>query len=678
MGGSANPGGFLSGMLGVIGPRLKEKHDESVKLQNQQKEGQFSTVWGSMQNAATRLYELKQKGQLTPEEEQEARTLASQYQWSQQELNKITKGNKPLGEAFQKVGGFVTKLLTSPRGQLQGPQQQGEQQGQSADMMQRTGQPAQSGDMMQRTGATVDAKPMAQSPSPGAKLTGPPPVQPPAQAQPAQQQAPQHQTPAAPQQDGNSIHMTPQQQAMALGSPQYAEQQKLNAQTAQKLDLAKKEGTLALEQSDEEFKGKLKRINDSDMSDDEKRESRLSLYGIKPQVPPSLSRVHVLTEDGWQVAEYNSKTGGYEKLDHTPIAPAKIKDVMTGEPPAENKEDPAEVKGYTQLNLSKGMPLGEARKSALARWDAEQKEKETRAKLAEERARQEKDLKAREVAAVEEQSRIAKENAGKKYEPGGQSLANPTGDTAIETGAWDYIGTGHIPFTGFSSGGKGVANPREKMIARAGELLSDLGLTGADLPAVRGKIKSDTAALSKITSLGASVQQFEETLDRNMDVAKKLSEAWKRSDLQFVNRISAAFKTGTGDAEALNLAAQLHGVAREWGKIMSGSTSAAGVPVSEANADDVLFSKGISNGQLYSLMQNVIAPDVKNRTAAIQEQQDRLITKLRGDIKTTGTGGGPSPNATLTGTNASPKKGDKQNYNGANYAFDGDKWVKQK
>ena len=291
---------------------------------------------------------------------------------------------------------------------------------------------------------------------------------------------------------------------------------------------------------------------------------------------------------------------------------------------------------------------------------------------------------AKPAAVAKKAGTTVADQVDKKYVPGGKSIANPTGNLTIDVGAWDYIATTHLPFTGFGSGAaKGQKNARELMLGRAGELLADLGLTPADLPAIRGKIKADTGALGRVTSMGALIQQFEGTLDRNMQVAQKLSDAWQRSDLQFVNRISGAFKTGTGDSEALNLAAQLHGVAREWGKIMQGSVSAAGVQVSEANATDLLFSKGISNGQLASFMQSVVIPDIKNRTSAIEGEKAQLVASLRSDIAGTATPQRqPSPNGTLTppasGGAGAPKKGDKQQYNGAGYTFDGTQWVKDK
>ena len=195
------------------------------------------------------------------------------------------------------------------------------------------------------------------------------------------------------------------------------------------------------------------------------------------------------------------------------------------------------------------------------------------------------------------------------------------------------------------------------MLGRAGELLADAGLTPADLPAIRGKIKGDTSALAKVSTMGAMVKQFEGTLSRNMETAKKLSEAWDRHDLRFLNRIEAAYKTGVGDSEALNLAAQLHGIAREWGKIMSGSTSAAGVQVSEANATDEFFNKGISNGQLLSFMENVIVPDIRNRTAAIDEEKSNLVQSIRGAM---GDMASPGSATKAQPANGVPARGDKK------------------
>ncbi len=631
MAGATNAG-FLEGFVDSVTSGLEKRHAQEEGKKKELREFYFKAL-------------------SDPNTSQQGREEA------QNQLNKLL--NPESKKALGKFGQVFQKLKqgqgqASPKGQLQGPQ--------GATYNQALGE----------TGLTPQQAGIPQqqpSQGGGTQLTGPPPT--PTQA--AQSQRGPLTGPPASIYSNYGQDQAKQAQASKLAFEKAQAEQSLPIEKAQ----MEQKQAIGLEGKQKEFEQNLKQINDSkDMGDEEKREARLALFGVKPTTPPSLQRVHVQTDDGkWEPAEYNPKTGAYEKPDHTPIAPSKIKDVTTGEPATAEKSDPAEVKGYAALNETKGMKPDQARTAALEQWGREQKEKETRAKLAEDRSTLELKLKSMEVASNLETAALERANKGKTYSPGGPSLANPTGDSAIDTGAWDYLTTGHIPFTGFSGGGKGKTNPREKMVARAGELLADLGLSASDLPAIRGKIKSDTGALSKITSLGASVQQFEGTLQRNMATAQKLSEAFKRGDMPFVNRIIGAFKTGTGDSEALNLAAQLHGVAREWGKIMAGSTSAAGVPVSEGNAADVLFSKGITNGQLLSMMQNVIVPDVNNRSAAIQEEKDRLITGLRTDTKLN-PGPPTSPNGKLDGPSSGPKKGDKQKYNGADYEFDGTQWVK--
>jgi hypothetical protein len=215
-----------------------------------------------------------------------------------------------------------------------------------------------------------------------------------------------------------------------------------------------------------------------------------------------------------------------------------------------------------------------------------------------------------------------------KFAPGGKSLANPNGDTGIETAAWDWLFRGVVPFTGMGSG-KRTVNMREQAVKRAGELLQEVGLTNQDVPALRAKSKADSGALSRITSMGAAVDQFEETVNRNMTTARALSEKWDRTDVPAANRLAAAWNKGTGDSDALNFAAQMHGLASEWAKVMSGSTSSAGVAVGNAKDAEAIMGPYLSNGQVQSLFDNVIIPDMNNRTAAISGEKQKLIRDIR-------------------------------------------------
>lgn len=213
---------------------------------------------------------------------------------------------------------------------------------------------------------------------------------------------------------------------------------------------------------------------------------------------------------------------------------------------------------------------------------------------------------------------------------------------ALDLDAWTYMLERKLNVRGR---GADTSEQAKLIKARAGQIMNDLGLEPSELYARGGELKSNLGAFSKITNQDTMVRAFEGTLLKNAQLAQKLSEDYKRGDLQLYNRVLGAFKTGTGDSEALALSAQLHGLANEWGKIMAGSTGSMGVPISEANAANEFFSKGLSNGQLDALIKNVMIPDAHNRAASNQEEKERLLGSIRGVTRSNKPdAGGPKPN----------------------------------
>jgi hypothetical protein len=208
-------------------------------------------------------------------------------------------------------------------------------------------------------------------------------------------------------------------------------------------------------------------------------------------------------------------------------------------------------------------------------------------------------------------------------------------DPSLDYDAWTYMIERKFNVRGI---GKGATEGAEKIKRRAGQIMKALNISPSDLFERGGELKANMGSLSKLSQYNAMIEAFEDTLQRNVQVAKKLSDQFQRGDVRLYNRVLSAWKTGTGDPEALNLAAQLHGLAREWGKIMAGSVSALGVPISEANSVDEFFGKGLTNGQLDSLIDNVILPDARNRAAANQEQMDKLLHNIGGVTRPGGAG----------------------------------------
>ena len=585
-----DPGGFLSGFLSVVGPRMAEKHAEHLKLQNQTKEAEFKAWFDAWGTKKTRIGELQQKQNRTPQEDQELQQAETDAEVYQKNWEKISKGSPPLAEMAKKVTGLISKLhqKPSPKGQMQGPapgaQPPANTPAQAAQPAQQQAGPLQPPPSSAPQGGAPGANPQeASQPSQ--------PLQPPPQAKPAQ--------PAA---DPMASAMFTNKQAADDQQKQQSDEKQRSQEASQKFATDEK---IRMEQATSEDRRVL--AGDRDAARKELEEVRAHNAELKAQNAKELATIQ-----------------------------AELK--------AQNAKELATIQAELKAQNAK----------ELATMKAAQKP----------------------VAAAHSAGTSVAEQVKKAYTPGGKSIANPTGNETVDVGAWDYLFTGHIPFTGFSGGAKDKANARELMVGRASELLADAGLTPKDIPAVRAKVKGDSAAFSKISSMGASVRQFEGTLEANMATAQRLSDAWSRGDIQLVNRVAAAFKTGTGDSEALNLATQLHGVANEWGKIMAGSTSAAGVPVSEATATNLLFDKGISNGQLKSMMEKVIKPDIANRTGAIQGEQDRLVKSLRDELSLGQESPiGPSPRGFLAGpppsgsweATATGKDGHKIGYRGGKW-----------
>ena len=213
-------------------------------------------------------------------------------------------------------------------------------------------------------------------------------------------------------------------------------------------------------------------------------------------------------------------------------------------------------------------------------------------------------------------------------------------DPSLDFDAWTYMLEKKFNVRGI---GKGATEGAEQIKKRAGQIMKDFDLNPAELFSRGADLKASVPALTKVTTNAALIEGFEGTLQKNAEVAKKLSEAYSRGNFPLINNVVNAFKTGTGDSEALNLAGQLHVMSREWAKIMAGAVSSNGVPIREAEQTDALIAKGISDGQLNSLIDNVIIPDARNRTSANNEEKQKLRDSIAALTGKGGKGSTPPP-----------------------------------
>lgn len=219
-------------------------------------------------------------------------------------------------------------------------------------------------------------------------------------------------------------------------------------------------------------------------------------------------------------------------------------------------------------------------------------------------------------------------------------------DPSLGLAAWNYLANDKFDTRGL---GKDAHKDIQEIKSAAGMYMQQMGFDPGDVFALRAGIKSNLGALSKVTTQSAQVEQFEGQLEKNIDTLKVLDKANPRYDVQFANRVQQAFKTGKGDPEAVNMAAQLHGVSREWAKIMAGNTSSSGATVSDSKDTDAILNKYMSSGQMNSLMDNVIRVDAKNRIASNNDEMEKLRNRIKGVVPNPSRDNGQPPSAPQQG-----------------------------
>ena len=321
---------------------------------------------------------------------------------------------------------------------------------------------------------------------------------------------------------------------------------------------------------------------------------------------------------------------------------------------AQRSNDIADAATIEKLRTDSAEAQTKAREDARA--ELETLKAKQRSDLEETRAKHEKELaetknasaKEREETAAKHKQELAEQKAKHdneltelraKLKPPGKTSAKAINEVpsmaeakkavpGTDLPAWDFILSGKFDVRGL---GKEATTGAEAIKSRAQEIMKKLGLTEGDVMALRTEYKGESGAFARVAAYDAMIGSFEGTLQRNAIIAQKLSEEFKRGDPQLYNRVIAAWKTKiAGDPEANDLAGQLHGLAGEWAKVVSGSTGARGAGEQDIKAAEARLYEALSSRQLDSFIQNVIVPDAKNRSDANRYTKQQLLSKIRG------------------------------------------------
>ena len=708
-------GGFLSGFMSVVGPRIEEKHAALQKLKAEKKEAEFSAYWSAAQSASKRLDELKTKerqGTLTDAEADEAQTLATKLkQWDAQ-VDKMSKGDKPLSEAVRKVQGIVKGVLGRSGGKSQDQQQ---------------AQPSPNG-KLQPPGAAQPAQASAQqTPQPGAQsgpLQPPPqsapqqngaasgPLQPPPPREQSQGQAPTQTVGAQsgplkpPPQRQRVPELTPLQSAMATNAEQPQREQQASFQEKQKEEEAEYSTWLD--------RGKKVLGADANPRD-------LAEYaGSKGQRLPAQGRVlkdvgvqrpgyegswiHEVSADGkeesWtqQAAKpHNSRKvwlnypdGTLHAADEDPQNPGKRIDADTGQPVPE---------GASEVNM--GQLTAKARQDSYGAFGNYYRAERGKGKSEEEARKTAGEMVEREygVKLARQQQQIAIDAAlsgigggsgvGGSAGGGGKSTTTTGGGTSggsKSKGATEgqpgkltdaqrqdidvYLGS----LLGTMKGGSKAAQVRQQ---RGQEALAKL--TGLNPIALNAELAGDKAiagALAEAVKVSGAFGRVQETLKQHGQVLLDAAKAYGPGGVPIANRtIQWLQSNAEAHPELTKYTLALNAVQREYARLVSGGVqSRAMLPVSSQEKGETVLRKDATMADVVAAVQQ-LQVEANTEQKAFGDQIEGLKQKLGGGK--IGQALNPSPNGKLTAPSSGPKTGDTKDYNGAKYKFDGTQWVKQ-
>jgi len=216
---------------------------------------------------------------------------------------------------------------------------------------------------------------------------------------------------------------------------------------------------------------------------------------------------------------------------------------------------------------------------------------------------------------------------------------------ALQVAGWEKLLFGTDP----KGMGKLNSQQRAQVTNERERIGKSLGLSPMEMAMMPQDNKVKMKAVDKLTTWGAFVDkaadQILPSIDLAIDYAKKLDQ----TTLQTLNKAILAGKREFNNPEANAYAVAVNTVRREYGRLMSGPTSNAMLPVEAMKQADEMIS-GALDVSAWNEVKNVVIKDAGFTKDAVRKQ----IDTLRGSI----TGGQlVAPKA----TNSQYKEGDKQN-----------------
>jgi hypothetical protein len=237
---------------------------------------------------------------------------------------------------------------------------------------------------------------------------------------------------------------------------------------------------------------------------------------------------------------------------------------------------------------------------------------------------------------------------GLKSIPGSEAPSDDgnLSDAAVEQAAERYITSGALPPMG--QGKTGTQN-RDKILNKAAEMEKATGRTGAEAVAAWAGVKADTSTLATLTKNRGTVKTFEDTAERNGDLALSLAPKGAAPlNVPILNKwIQTGRKSVLGDPNVTQFDVAMGTFLDEYAKVTTGATGGTGTSDAARREAYDRISRYATQGQLSAGIATM-KKEMANRIGAMDDEIEATQSRISGKA--------PAPHSTgvapLSGTTA--------------------------
>lgn len=212
----------------------------------------------------------------------------------------------------------------------------------------------------------------------------------------------------------------------------------------------------------------------------------------------------------------------------------------------------------------------------------------------------------------------------------GSGGATPLTPDSLSLLGMDWLVDGKLPYLGMGAAGGG----RQQVINTGTKLARDMGLSNADVIALRAASASFKAGFSQSEKIRTVSSSFEKTI---MKLQKKAIDAFNRygkkyglNQAQILNRLrNATINQLKGDPDLSELHGLLYDVALDTAKYQTGNVSTTGATVEASKRADAMYADFMTQNQLNGILR-ASREAVEARKKSMNEVHDSNINYIRG------------------------------------------------